>query len=338
LLWSELWPCYAEMELETLEAPKTQACMGRHLVRLLGAAPVIETDVAAVRRYRVARKGEITNRRRAPSAKTINNEVILIRRLTKWAARRGLTASNPLANAVEADLLAPVQNVRSNVVDDAPGAHLSLAQFIAEGDAFDRALVLVAHSSGMRRRELALLQLGWIDRTQRLVHIPAGIAKGRRGAKKARTTLISRDALAALDVYRDKLPGAARMVPAAFVNRRRLRGLHVDYFTRRFKKLERRVGIDGPSGPTWLHDLRRSFITLARWGGEDAVNVMKLAGHTTLESQERYHVESMRETVAIRDRIEAARALRRPPKRAPANKSAIQERINLTGRIDSVTG
>lgn len=201
MLWAELWPIYAESELETLEAPKTQASMGRHLVRLVGAARVVEMDVAAVRRYRVARKAEITNRGRPPSAKTINNEVILIRRLAKWGARRNLIPTNPLANATEEDILAPVQNVRSNVVDSAPGAHLSLAQFIARADALERALVLVAHSSGMRRRELALLQLGWIDPNERLIHIPAGVAKGRRGAKKARTTLISDDALGALNAY-----------------------------------------------------------------------------------------------------------------------------------------
>lgn len=319
MLWAELWPIYAESELETLEAPKTQASMGRHLVRLVGAARVVEMDVAAVRRYRVARKAEITNRGRPPSAKTINNEVILIRRLAKWGARRNLIPTNPLANATEEDILAPVQNVRSNVVDSAPGAHLSLAQFIARADALERALVLVAHSSGMRRRELALLQLGWIDPNERLIHIPAGVAKGRRGAKKARTTLISDDALGALNAYRASLPEAARFVGTAFVNPHRLRGFHVDFFTRRFKRLERRVGVAGPSGPTWLHDLRRSFITLARRGGEDAVNVMKLAGHTTLESQERYHVESLVETLAIRDRIEAAR---RGPKRAPGRQRA----------------
>ena len=319
MLWAELWTIYAESELETLEAPKTQSSMGRHIVRLLGGARVVDMDVAGVRRYRVARKSEITNRGKPPSAKTINNEVILIRRLAKWGARRSLIPANPLANTVQADLLAPVQNVRSNVVDSAPGAHLSLAQFVAEADRLEAAMVLVAHSSGMRRRELALLQLAWIDPSERLIHIPAGVAKGRRGAKKARTTLVSDEALTALAEYRAALPERARFVPFAFVNARRLRGFHVDFFTRRWKKLERRVGIDGPSGATWLHDLRRSFITLARRGGEDAVNVMKLAGHTTLESQERYHVESLAETLAIRDRIEAAR---RGPRRAPRQPTA----------------
>ena len=39
---------------------------------------------------------------------------------------------------------------------------------------------------------------------------------------------------------------------------------HPDTWTKRFGRLVRQLGLEGPNGPPWLHDLRRSFITLSR--------------------------------------------------------------------------
>ena len=324
LTWLELCERY-EPEIEQLEAPATRRSEMKHVRRILGPEPVAGTDVQRVRGYRNTRRGEITIRRRPPSDKTINNEVILIRKLTKLAARRGWEALDPLGAAAEADLLAPVQNVRLNVVEDDARAPISLGALLRRASLLERAIVLVAHSSGMRRRELAQLEMSWIDRRHRLITIPPGIAKGRRGRKKGRVTIVSADALRALDTYRRQL-GAARFCRWAFVNPRRLRPYSPDFFTRRFDRLQRRAGALGPSGDTWLHDLRRSFVTLAIRRGADSVRVMKLAGHSTLESQQRYNVESLEAAIRDRDRIEAARFRewreRRPAKRAPASKSA----------------
>jgi integrase len=321
LTWVQLWTAYEPREVPKLESPAVQRSMGKHLCRLLGPEPVAGLTTERVFQYRQQRKAEVTHRGRPPGDKTINNEVILIRRLTRWAAnqRPPLIERDPIAGVPEADLMVPVNNVRLNVVDDRPGASLSLLQFLSRADLFERALVLVAHSSGMRRRELALLELDWIDRDLRVVTIPPGIAKGRRGQKPGRMTIVSAAALRALDEYRATLPRWCDGARWAFVNERSSKPYGPDFFTRRFRKLERRVGVEGPSGPTWLHDLRRSFVTLARRRGEDAIRVMKLAGHATLESQQRYHIESLEEVLLSRDRIETARAdaTRRGPVRAP---------------------
>ena len=323
LTWLELWDRY-EPEIDQLEAPRTRRSEGKHVLRLLGPEPVGDTDTARVRAYRKTRRGELTIRRRPPSDKTINNEVILIRKLTKLAMRRGWEMRDPLGAATESDLLAPVQNVRLNVVEDDAAAPISLAALLRRASLLERALVLVAHSSGMRRRELARLEMSWIDRRHRLITIPPGIAKGRRGRKPGRVTIVSADALRALDAYRRQF-GGARFCRWAFVNPRRARPYCPDFFTRRFDRLQRRAGALGPSGDTWLHDLRRSFVTLAIRRGADSVRVMKLAGHSTLESQQRYNVESLEAAIRDRDRIEAARFRewreRRPPKRVPVGPS-----------------
>ncbi len=325
ITWARLWAAYSEIELEHLEAPKTQRAMGRHLVRLWGERVVAGTNIEAVATYRRTRRAEITMRGKPPSQKTVNNEVILIRSLTRWASRRtpALILVDPLAGAKEADLLVPVQNVRLNVVDDNPRSSLSLDSFLSRADDLERAFILVAHSSGVRRKEIASLEMSWIDVERRLILVPPGVAKGRRGKKRGRITVVSESALRALRRYRESLSDEARFSRWVFVNERTLRPYSPDFFTRRFAKVERRSATEGPSGSTWLHDLRRSFITLARRRGEDAVNVMRLAGHSTLESQQRYHVESLDETIRSRDRIEAARAAdlpiaprRRGPRRA----------------------
>jgi integrase len=308
LTWAQLWDIYEPREVPKLESPAVQRSMGRHLVRLLGTAAVAETTSDTVVDYRIRRSRDITKRRRKPSPKTINNEIILIRRLARWAAnqRPPLIERDPLAGAT--DLLVPVQNVRLNVVDDRPDSDLSLAAFISRADRLERAMVLVAHSSGIRRRELAVLDRSWVDHARRLITIPPGISKGRRGKKRGRTTIVSQEALDALSDYWAHLPAPVYFSRWAFVNERTQRHYSPDFFTRRWRRLELRVGVDGPSGSTWLHDLRRSFVTLARKRGEDAVRVMKLAGHSTLSSQERYHVDSDEEVMRSRDRIEQARA------------------------------
>lgn len=347
LTWAELWPMYWDAVVNNLDSWKGVRSVGKHIVRLLGSKPVMETTVQLVRWYRATRKAEPIiggrGKGKLPKPKTIDNEIIILRRVTKWAGqqRPALLPSDPLGSAQQSELLENAPNIRLNVVDDDPDAPLSLAQFIRHGDEFDRAMVLVAHSSGMRRREIALFDTTWVDRRPgrdgkplRLVMIPPGISKGRRGHKKGRITIVSEDALAAIDEYRRTLPLLnQRRGGPVFVNADTGRGYHPDTLTARFKALQERAGATGPSGPVWLHDLRRSFITLARRRGEDAVNVMQLAGHTTLQSQERYHVRSLREAISIRDRIEAARAAelealaneRRGPQRVGVDKSDREE-------------
>ncbi len=315
LTWGELWATYFAAEQNKLIAWKTRRTEGGHIVRLLGDRRVTDATIELVRWYRGARRSEINagrrNRGKPASVKTINNEVSVLLHLLKWANRQSppLIPVNPLASINRKDVMIPVDNVRINIVDDAPRAELSLAQFLAHGDPLDRALVLVAHSSGMRRREIALLERGWIDWPQRLITIPPGISKGTLGRRKGRVTIVSQEALDAIDEYRRTLSMDAQATKWVFVNSRNNRDpFHPDHLSRRFQRLRGRVGLDGPSGPVWLHDLRRSFITLARRRGEDAVNVMQLVGHSTLEAQQRYHVGSLQETKMIRDRIEGARA------------------------------
>ncbi|HVV52114.1 MAG TPA: site-specific integrase, partial [Polyangia bacterium] len=300
--------------------------------------------------YRKERSKDITKRGAAPTVKTVNNEIELLRRAAKRAARRRikLIPLDPFVGMERSDVYLPVENIRRNVVEDNPHAALTIAEYLKGADLFERALVLIAHSSGMRRNEIARMEMSWIDRTPdaegrplRIVDIPPGIAKGKRGKRRGRQTWISVEALAALDAYRASWPAILRRrCPWAFANTIQLKDgspgkhfghhLHKDYLSQRFRELDDRVGVTGPSGPTWLHDLRRSFITLARRRGESTSNIRQASGHLTEAAFERYDIHSRGDAIVVRDRIEAARARelaaleqqRKAPHRAPASSVA----------------
>lgn len=345
LRWQELLAAHLEARKEHVASSNSDAGRAAHLIRIIGQVIVVETNEGTFRHYRAVRSGEKTKRGGAPAPKTINNEIELARRAARWGSRRKdkIIALDPFLDMLRDEVFLPVENVRRNVVEDDPNAALTITQYLEGADLFERALVLVAHSSGMRRNEIAQMEMSWIDRTPdadgrplRIVDIPVGIAKGKKGRRRGRQTWISVEALAALDRYRESWPTfLQRRCPWAFANTIRLKDgspgkhfgnhLHKDYLSQRFRELDDRVRVTGPSGPTWLHDLRRSFITLARRRGESTSNIRQASGHLTEAAFERYDIHSRGDAIVVRDRVEAARARelaaleaqRKGPHRAP---------------------
>lgn len=318
LTWAGLWTIYeSEVDSEHQESWNTTVGRAKHIVRIIGHKQVAETTLADIKFYRATRKGEFTVRKTLTTPKTRNNEIELIRHMSRWASRHKppLIPLDPLSSYLRDELFEPVNNVRRNVIEDDPRAQLSLNDLLNHGDEFDRALVLVAESSGMRRGEIAVLERSWIDmrpgpdgKPSRIVEIPPGVAKGRKGKKEGRQTWISEAAVDAIAQYTRTLPfPLQRRGVWVFMNPRTGKHYHKDHLTVRFKRLQERAGMSGPSGPPWLHDLRRRFITLARRRGEDTKNIMQASGHKTHAAFDRYDIHSRRDAIVVRDRIEAAR-------------------------------
>ncbi len=326
LTWREAWKFYEDDAPERVASFNTDQGRWKHIERHAGDLGVADTTVETLKDYRRARKKEFTKRKALTTPKTRNNEIELMRRMARLLFRRKRIAADPFALLTQAEIFEPVENVRRNVVEDDPSATLTLEQLANAGiDELDTALVLVAHSSGMRRGEIAQLEWDWIDRTPdkegrplRIVRIPPGISKGKRGKREGRETWISMRALEALNAYRRTLPFALqRRSVHVFVNGQRRKDgtpgkhfgnhLHKDYLTERFERIRERAKAKGPSGWTWLHDLRRSFITLARRRNEDTSNVKQASGHSTDSAFERYDIHARKDVIATRDRVEAAR-------------------------------
>jgi integrase len=325
LTWRDAWEYYDDDASERVSSLNTDRGRWKHIDRHLGGEAVAETTVDTLKAYRKERKAEFTKRKTLTTPKTRNNEIELMRRMSRLLHRRKKTPSDPFSLMTQAEIFEPVENVRRNVVEDDPNATLTLDQLTNIGDELDRALVLVAHSSGMRRGEIAALEWDWIDRTPdkegrplRIVRIPPGISKGKKGKREGRETWISVDALAAINAYRKTLPfPLQRRAVHVFINARTGKDgrpgkywgkhLHKDYLTERFERIRERAEAIGPSGPVWLHDLRRSFITLARRRNEDTSNVKQASGHTTDAAFDRYDIHARQDVIATRDRVEAAR-------------------------------
>lgn len=325
LTWCDAWKFYEEDAFDRVESFNTDKSRWKHIERHVGDKVVVDTTIDTLKAYRKARRPEFTKRKMLTRPKTRNNEIELMRRMARLLYRRKKVTSDPFSLLTQEEIFEPVENVRRNVVEDDPNATLTLEQFANSGDELDRAIVLTAHSSGMRRNEIAQLERDWIDRTPdkegrplRIVRIPPGISKGKRGKREGRETWISVRALEAIDAYIRTLPFALqRRAVHVFVNAQMKkdgrpgkyfgRHLHKDYLTERFERLRERVGVVGPSGPVWLHDLRRSFITLGRRRNEDTANLKQASGHSTDAAFERYDIHARQDVIATRDRVEAAR-------------------------------
>jgi len=258
---------------------------------------------------------------------TVNREIALLRRLLRFSARRGtITESHLHGQGMTAELIWRERNVRRTVVEDNPAATITLGRLLAAADRRLRAFVLLLHRSGARRTEASLLRHEQIDRANLVAWIPDEDTKGGDGG---RYVPLFADVIAALEEV-PRVDGN----PYVFATRRRWRARpadekyqpraeHPDAWTKRFGRLIRKLGVDGPDGPPWLHDLRRSFITLSRRRGEDTTAITKISGHKTLIAFQRYNVFSLIDVLATRSRLEAARAAelaqhRRGPRRADA--------------------
>lgn len=303
--WRQLVEVYRKSEVH-MQLGSWATILGRleHIDRILGRRPVAETTIAWVWEYRVQRAQEVTKRGRPTTPATRNREIEYIRRLTRWGSIQipPLLARDPLAPYKREMFFEEENNIRRNVVEEIDGEPLLLEDLLKHGDDLDRALVLVAYDSGMRRKELACMEHSWIHRG-RLIEIPPGITKGRKGRKPGRITITSERALEAIARWREY----HRHPVWVFPSRNGKTHLHPDTLTQRFTELQERAGMSGPSGPTWLHDLRRSFITVLVRRGEDTRAVMDLSGHHTLKAFDRYNIRSHRNYLAIQARVAAAR-------------------------------
>lgn len=259
-------------------------------------------------RYRAARLAA------GAAIATVNREIALLRRLVNFGVRRGRVSKSKLHGpGMTRDLIHREDNIRVTIVEERD-AEITIGAFFAAAGTMLRAFLASVYHSGMRRKEASLMRWDRIDWRTGLAWIPGRDTKGGKGG---RNIPLSSAALEALKM----LP---RISAHVFANPRRSgRPFHKDHWTKAFRKLCDSLGLVGPDGPPWLHDLRRSFITLSRRRGEPENDIMKVSGHLTREVFDRYDAIDVRDVIAFRSRAERARAElaemgteRKPPHRA----------------------
>ena len=150
----------------------------------------------------------------------------------------------------------------------------------------DRAILEVLYASGIRRAEVASLNLQDVDTKRRIMRV---IGKGN----KQRMVLINEAAATAMERYLALRPRTSD--EAFFVGRRGLR-LGVRAVWEIVKTFERLSGIALHASP---HVLRHSFATHLLENGADLMTIKELLGHESLATTQIYtnvSVEHMRKT------------------------------------------
>ena len=210
---------------------------------------------------------------------TVARKLSALRTFFKYLQRQGVLAQNPAK-------LAPSPKVAQNLphflsVDEV--FHL-LGQ--AKGDEFgprrDRAILEVFYAGGLRLSELAGLNLGDLDRKERVVRVWG------KGAKE-RLAFLGDQAVKAVAAYLPLrellLEGKGRQGETAlFLNFRGGR-LSARGVARVVEKWARLAGLSGALTP---HGLRHSFATHLLEGQADLRAVQELLGHASISSTQRY--------------------------------------------------
>lgn len=323
VILGDVWPLLELADRERLATWRDHHQRWRDHVRpAFGHLATADVTVGKVDEYRAARRAA------GAAIGTVNREIALLRRMLNFARRRGLIASSPLHGpGMTAELIHKEHNVRTTIVEDDPRKKITLPLFLAAARAHLRAFILLVHRSGMRRAEAAAIQLDRIDYDRGVIWIPSEDTKGGEGG---RVVPVDRQTLALLRALpRPRRDPGNPYLFASPRSERRGSHLHPDAWTHAFGRLVRKLGLEGPDGPPWLHDLRRSFITLSRRRGESEKGIMNVSGHKTRAVFDRYDVYDVGEVVRFRQRQEAARRRelrailkrgRRPPKTAAAQR------------------
>ena len=158
----------------------------------------------------------------------------------------------------------------------------------------DRALLEVVYATGLRRKELADLDIYDVDLNERTVVVRAG--KGGKG----RTAPLTKTARGYLSRYlAEARPKLARYLGREQPGRREM-GLWLTWRGERISKgalgqsVARYVRMVRPGTPRACHGLRHAFATHMLEGGADVRVVQEMLGHAKITTTERYtHVKPM---------------------------------------------
>lgn len=225
--------------------------------------------------FRSWRFGTVTRLRSAPTIATVNRELMTLKRMLNHAVSRRTLAYNPIEGIEDED----EDNARAVVVEE-EGFAMIIA---ALGDNLVmRAFVTLAYDSGMRKTELLYARTSWLDERGGRVYIPAAVAKNGE---------------ARIADYTPRATAAKKLLPKnlhsdlLFVNPETGEPYNGRWIHELFVRAVERSGVVGRDGtPPRLHDLRRSWITLAsRRGISDAV-IMSKSGHKDHKVFRRYRI------------------------------------------------
>jgi site-specific recombinase XerD len=264
-------------------SPRTSEAYARDLELF---AAYIDGDVAKAERAQVkAFVLELAGKRRYMPA-AIRRKLVALRRFYRYLIVEGVREDDPTVGIDPPKLpkRLPVvlreDDVARLLRTPSPAGRTDFQKYR------DRAILEVLYASGIRRAEVAALDLSDVDLDRRIMRVTG---KGN----KQRTVLINEAAADAMRTYLGFRPRTND--PAFFIGRRGER-LGVRAVWEIVKTIERLSGLTVHATP---HVMRHSFATHLLENGADLMTIKELLGHESLATTQIYtnvSVEHMRKT------------------------------------------
>ncbi len=262
---------------------------------------------ALLTEYLAHLKDRITDYNRpAPSplsVKTLAAEASVLRSFFSWLAARRVLLFNPAEDLQLADRTQPLP--RTVLTESEVQALLAVPGSDTLG-LRDRAILETFYSTGLRRAELAGLDLYDVDQANELVRVRQG-----KGGKD-RYVPIGSWALAALRRYlHEARPGlvATPKEPALFVTAVFGRRLHVKTLNLIVRQRGEAAGIQRRVTP---HVLRHTCATHLLQGGADLRHVQAILGHASIATTQVYTRVAVEDLAAVHQRHHPRKRLKIP--------------------------
>jgi len=211
--------------------------------------------------------------------------VELLKRLLNFAATCGKLTENPIARVK----LLRVPNVRRVVLDEEAFRRLSAA-----AEKWLRPILLMAFDTGMRKSEVLNLRWSQVDLRAGAVRLEAEDTK----TDEPRVVYLTERVLA-------MLAEQPRLLHAEFVFVNPATGRPWQDVQGAAERARKKAGLEG----VWVHDLRRSFVTLSRRSGLPESVVARFSGHRTAAVFKRYNIveeQDLKAAVAVLNRVRAS--------------------------------
>jgi len=269
--------------------------------------------------YRSWRATTLTRRKKKPTPATVNREVMMLKRVLNFAVSRRTIPYNPIEGIGDLD----EKNIREVVIEE-DGFESIITALGTDIEAI--AFTTLGYDSGMRETEILMSAWPWLDTERWRIHVPAAVAKN----DSKRVTDLSERALAACKL----LPRHVRsplIFPAANGGPTNVRWI--------YERIHRAIvasGVRGRNGEVPVfHDLRRSWVTLARRRGIPESVIMAKSGHRDHAVFRRYSIVEEKDLEEARLAMERGRAKelaalaerrRGPIRAAPTNALTVVEK------------
>jgi len=262
----QLWTEYEPITKRDNDSWQSDVGRAAHVTRLLGDRRASRLTRGDVEEYRTKRNAETTRRGGAPSPGTLDREVELLKRFLNYAAACGRLPQNPIAHVK----LLRVPNVRRVVLDEEAFQRLR-----AKAESWLRPILLVAFDTGMRKSEVLKLRWSQLDQKAGAVRLGAEDTK----TEEPRVVYLTERVLKALSEQ-------PRLLHADFVFVNPATAKPWTDIQGAMERARDAAGLEG----VWGHDLRRSFVTLARRSGLPESVVARFSGHRTAAVFKRHNI------------------------------------------------